>query len=94
MRWLKTNFSKAWNKRNNTSGHLWGERFQSAIIEGQEELDRISAFIDEKPVEDKLVKSAEKWEWGGLWHRARGSLGIVDIFHDGRGLLEEAFGVG
>jgi hypothetical protein len=30
------------------------------------------AFIDEKPVEDGLVKKAEKWKWGGLWHRARG----------------------
>jgi hypothetical protein len=37
-----------------------------------------SAFIDEKPVEDGLVKRAEKWEWGGLWHRARGIVGIVD----------------
>jgi putative transposase len=93
MQWLKTNFSKAWNKRHNTSGHLWGERFQSTIIDSQEELDRISALIDEKPVEDGLVKSAEKWAWGGLWHRARGIVGIVDAFHDGKGLLEGVFGV-
>jgi hypothetical protein len=37
-----------------------------------------SAFIDEKPVEDRLVRKAEKWEWGGLWHRLRGIVGIVD----------------
>jgi putative transposase len=78
MRWLKTNFSKAWNKKHNTSGHLWGERFQSRIIESEEELGRVMAFIDEKPVEDGLVRTAEKWVWGGLWHRARGIAGIVD----------------
>jgi putative transposase len=94
MRWLKTNFTKAWNTRHNTSGHLWGERFQSTIIEGEEELDRISVFIDEKPVKDGLAKSAEKWAWGGLWHRTRGIVGIVDAFHDGKGLLEGVFGVG
>jgi REP element-mobilizing transposase RayT len=88
MRWLKTNFSKAWNKRHNTSGHLWGERFQSRIIESEEELRRVMAFIDEKPVEDRLVKRAEKWEWGGLWHKLRGIVGIVDAFQDGRGLFE------
>jgi REP element-mobilizing transposase RayT len=91
MRWLKTNFSKAWNKKHNTSGHLWGERFQSTIIESEEELGRVMAFIDEKPVEDGLVRTAEKWAWGGLWHRARGIVGIVDIFHDGK---EGLFGVG
>jgi REP element-mobilizing transposase RayT len=90
MQWLKTNFAKAWNKRHNTSGHLWGERFQSRIIESEEELRRVSAFIDEKPVEDRLVKRAEKWKWGGLWHRARGIAGIVDAFQDGRGLFEGA----
>jgi putative transposase len=94
MQWLKTNFAKAWNKRHNTSGHLWGERFQSTIIESEEELHRVMAFIDEKPVEDGLAKSAEKWKWGGLWHRARGISDIVDAFQDGRGLVEEAFGVG
>jgi hypothetical protein len=93
MQWLKTNFSKAWNKRHNTSGHLWGERFQSTIIESEEELRRVMAFIDEKPVEYRLVKKAEKWKWGGLWHRLRGIVGIVDIFHDGRGLLEGGVGV-
>jgi putative transposase len=87
MQWLKTNFSKAWNKRHNTSGHLWGERFQSRIIESEEELERVMAFIDEKPVEEKLVRRAESWAWGGLWHRLRGIVGIVD---DAGGLFDGA----
>jgi putative transposase len=91
MRWLKTNFAKAWNKRNNTSGHLWGERFQSTIIESEEELGRVMMFIDEKPVEDRLVRRAENWAWGGLWHRARGIAGIVD---DAGGLFDGAVWLG
>jgi REP element-mobilizing transposase RayT len=77
MQWVKCNFAKAWNKRHGTSGHLWGERFQSVIIADGEEFDRVSAMIDEKPVEEGLVKKAEAWKWGGLFHKMNGIVGLV-----------------
>jgi putative transposase len=82
MQWIKGNFAKKWNRENNTKGHLWGERFFSRIIESEEGFEIVSRYIDENPVKANLVKEAGEWQWGGLFHRLRGILGVVDDLLD------------
>jgi putative transposase len=66
MQWLKSNFAKMWNKKHNTSGHLWGERFFSRIIENEQDFKNTFAFIDELPVAVGLAQHVVSWEFGGL----------------------------
>jgi putative transposase len=78
MQWIKCNFAKMWNKKHNTKGHLWGERFSSRIIRDEEDFAATSDHIDNIPVEAKLVRKAEDWKFGGLFRKIRGITGLVD----------------
>ncbi|MDR0569109.1 MAG: transposase, partial [Spirochaetaceae bacterium] len=37
MQWIKCRFARWWNKKHNTKGHLWGERFFSRIIKDEKD---------------------------------------------------------
>ncbi|MDR0562336.1 MAG: transposase [Spirochaetaceae bacterium] len=82
MQWIKCNFAKWWNKRHNTKGHLWGERFFSRIIKDERDFERVSEYIDENPVKAKLVIKPEHWRFGGLFHRLRRIFGLIDQMPD------------
>jgi hypothetical protein len=62
---------------------LWGERFFSRIIRDEGDLAKTSEYIDHNPVEANLVKEAKDWEFGGLFHKIRGIIGLVDELLDG-----------
>jgi putative transposase len=83
MQWIKCNFAKMWNKKHHTKGHLWGERFFSRIIRDEEDFAKTSEYIDNNPVEAKLVKKAEDWKFGGLFHKIRGIVWLVDRVPEG-----------
>jgi putative transposase len=84
MQWIKGNFAKWWNKTHDTKGHLWGERFFSRIIRDEQDFVKTSEYIDNNPVKAKLVKEAKDWRFGGLFHRIRGIIGLVDEMSDGQ----------
>ncbi|MDR1326664.1 MAG: transposase [Treponema sp.] len=92
MQWLKGNFAKYWNKMHHTEGHLWGERFFSKIIENVAQFFKTFNYIDENPVEAKMVAKAEDWEFGGLYHHLHGQLDVVDIPRTA--ILRLFFGIG
>jgi putative transposase len=83
MQWIKCNFAKKWNKEHHAKGHLWGERFSSRIIRDDEDFAATSDHIDNTPVDAKLVKRAEDWKFGGLFHKLRGIDGLVDSLPEG-----------
>jgi putative transposase len=82
MQWIKCNFAKWWNKKHETKGHLWGERFFSRIIKDERDFAKVSEYIDENPVKAKLVKKLEHWRFGGLFHRLRRIFGLIDSLAD------------
>jgi putative transposase len=61
MQWICGVFAMRFNRRWNLTGHVWGERFKSRIIEGIREFRRVFSYIDNNPVEAKLVNKAEDW---------------------------------
>jgi putative transposase len=83
MQWIKCNFAKKWNRTHDTKGHLWGDRFFSRIIRDEEDLAETSEYIDQNPVKAKLVKEAKEWKYGGLFHKIRGIIGVIDEMLDG-----------
>lgn len=64
MQWTLSVFAIRYNKRFGLTGHVWGERFYSAIIESLLEYLRVFIYIDENPCEAKLVARAEDWLYG------------------------------
>ncbi|MDR2494339.1 MAG: transposase [Spirochaetaceae bacterium] len=72
MQWVLGVFARAWNKAHGIKGHVWGDRFFSKILDGLREFFR--AFATKNPFKVQLVKSAEEWEFGGLWHFITGNL--------------------
>jgi putative transposase len=82
MQWIKCNFAKKWNKKHHTKGHLWGERFFSRIIRDERDFTEVSEYIDNNPVKANMVKEAASWKFGGLFHRLKGILGLIDELLD------------
>ena len=78
MQWLLGNYAKAWNKAHGVKGHLWGDRFFSKIVEGKSLL-RAFMYVSENPVMAGLVRRAEDWKAGGVYHHKKGKWGILDI---------------
>ncbi|MDR3304050.1 MAG: transposase [Treponema sp.] len=83
MQWLKCNFAKKWNKAHGTTGHLWGERFFSRIIEDAADFKQTSAYIDKNPVDAGLVKNAVSWKFCGLSYWINGMRELVDDLWEG-----------
>jgi len=80
MQWLLGNYAKEWNKRHGVTGHLWGDRFFSKIVEeSRESLLRLFKYVSENPVVAGLVRRAEEWGSSGVCHYKNGELGILDI---------------
>jgi putative transposase len=77
MQWILSRFATAYNRRLGISGHLWGERFFSRIVESAEELIAIFGYIDDNPVLAGLIARIEDWKYSGIAHHRAGLFSIV-----------------
>jgi len=78
MQWILSVFAMAWNRKHNLKGHVWGERFYSRIISGIVDFLRVFIYIDDNPVNAKLVDQPQKWQFGGLWHHKHRITTVTD----------------
>jgi putative transposase len=78
MQWIMGVFAMRYNKLHGLTGHIWGQRFFSRIIESLQEYLQISGYIDENPVKAGFVASPGDWPYGGGFHRRGGRHDIVD----------------
>jgi hypothetical protein len=69
-------------QRTQYQGHVWGERFFSRIIRDEQDFARTSGYSDENPVKANLAKEAQGWIFGGLFHKLRKIIGLVDKVAD------------
>jgi len=93
MQWIMSVFAMSYNRIHHLTGHCWGERFFSRIINTIQEYVKILEYIDENPVKARLVDSAFDWAYGGLAHRRRGSKGILDPLPDYIAVLLPNYGL-
>jgi Transposase and inactivated derivatives len=77
MQWILSVFAMAYNKVNGLTGHVWGERFHSSIINSIRELIHTFAYIDLNPVVSGLASSPGEWPYCGLSHRRHGQFDII-----------------
>lgn len=52
-----------YNKKYNTTGHLFQDRFKSENVEDDKYLLTVVRYIHQNPVKAKVVKRVDEWEW-------------------------------
>ncbi len=78
MQWILGVFAMRFNRSLKLTGHVWGERFASSVIENIRQYLEKYFYIDENPRRAGLVERAQDWIYG-RFHLARiGCEGLID----------------
>ena len=56
-------YAQAFNERYARRGHLFGDRFWCGLIEDEEELATVCAYVVNNPVRAGLVDTPHRWPW-------------------------------
>src|SRR5262249_8247 len=75
LRWLTVTHTQRWHAHHHTAGTgpLYQGRFKSFPIQADESLLSVCRYVERNPLRAGLVRQAETWRWGSLWHRVKGS---------------------
>jgi REP-associated tyrosine transposase len=60
---FKTAYAKYYNRKHNTSGHFWGDRFHSTIIAENKHMLACLRYIDRNPIKAQLVEQPGQWSY-------------------------------
>jgi putative transposase len=63
MQWFGTSYTRKFNLKNRTGGHLFQGRFKSIIIENDSYLLRLSCYIHRNPVRAGMVERLADYAW-------------------------------
>ena len=63
MQVINKNIATKCNKELGRTGHFWGRRFHSTIIESEEQLINTLIYLNLNPVKAGLVYDPKDWEW-------------------------------
>jgi putative transposase len=67
MKRLNGRYAQGFNERHGRSGHLFGDRFWSGLIESEEYLEAACIYVVWNPVRAGLCEVPEDWRWS--WSR-------------------------
>jgi putative transposase len=77
LNWL---YSRCFNDRHGTKGHLFERRFDATFVQSPDHLLRTHRYVARNPVEAGLCATAADWPWSG--YRALAGLEPARSFHD------------
>jgi REP element-mobilizing transposase RayT len=80
MRYINSQYARAWNRRRRTRGHVFGDRFVSKPIEDDRYAWTALRYITWNPVESGYVEHPDDWVWSS--HRATAGLAAPPEFLD------------
>jgi putative transposase len=63
MQWLLASYSQWFNKRHKRSGHLFGDRFHSFLIDRESYLTQVVRYVVLNPVKARMVERPELYRW-------------------------------
>jgi len=69
---FKSHYAKYFNKKYDTSGHFWGDRFKSTIVQDDRHALACLRYIDLNPVKAGLVDHPAKWFYNSFRSYAYG----------------------
>ena len=72
MQRLQSSYTKAFNGRRQRTGHLFGSRFGSTLVESDEQLAAVAKYIDDNPIEAGICDRASDWPWSSAYAQAVG----------------------
>jgi putative transposase len=66
MHRLNCLYAMRFNKRYERSGHLFQNRFDARVIEGDRQLRAVCRYVVNNPVRAQLCRERDQWPWCGL----------------------------
>ncbi len=63
MKWLLGSYVTRFNKRHKRTGHLFGDRFHSDLVEKESYLTELARYIALNPVRAGMVERPEEYPW-------------------------------
>jgi putative transposase len=78
MQWILSVFAMAWNRIHRLSGHVWGDRFFSRVVDSFATFLRIFGLLDNLPFQTRQTNRPSAWVFSALGYRRRGRQGILD----------------
>lgn len=77
MQWIMSVFAMSFNRIHGYTGHVWGGRFFSRIIDHFRDFLLVYTYIDNNPLDACQVPCADDWFYGGLWHARKGGRDLL-----------------
>ncbi len=72
------------------TGHLYQGRFKAFPVAGNDHYLQLCRYVERNALRARLVKKAEDWRWGSLWHRQQAEH-EVKLLTDGPVALPETW---
>jgi putative transposase len=63
MRWLNGLYAQTFNDRHGRTGHVFGDRYRTSLIESDEHLAHACCYVDCNPVRAGLCSHPRDWPW-------------------------------
>ena len=75
MRLLTLTHTQRWHahRKSGGTGHLYQGRFKSFPVQSDRYLLVVCRYVERNALRANLVRRAESWRWGSLWHHHRAS---------------------
>lgn len=90
MQQLLSRFAQEYNRLHERKGALWRARFSSTLVEDNESLLRVAAYIALNPVRAGIVRDPVEYRWTGYAQLAAGDKGV---WERGAYILGECVGI-
>jgi len=73
MRWLTLTHTQRWHAHYGSTGtgHLYQGRFKSFCVQNNPHFYKVCRYVERNALRANLVRRAEDWAWGSLWHRCK-----------------------
>ena len=75
MHWLTLTHTKRWHTAHGSAGYgaVYQGRYHALPVVGDAHLLSVVRYVERNALQAGLVRRAEHWRWGSLWHRVNGS---------------------
>ena len=78
MQWIMSVYAMAYNRETGRTGHFWGGRFFSRILDSLQQFLKVFEYIDFNPQKAQLVGNIRDWTFSGLAHHRSGKSHLVE----------------
>lgn len=82
MQYINGQYAKNYNRRHKRTGHFWGERFYSTIIESESQLLNSIFYIELNMIRNGVTNHPEDWKWSSYNPHSKGEETIAVDYHE------------